>query len=210
MTSPVSSLGRLGLQVLHELPQPGLDLMDEWIGGLYDVMNQAEMDAPWQPRYNTVHTAKHLEYDWKDARDWMAEIGYDPGHWVHKLLLTDLVAEYGLTEGNSTLNLIYLFGFSNRGSGGLPLAGTDERFHIVGGNDQVPNLMANQLPSGSVQLEHKLKRIKKENSGSFKLWFQGIKQAVTCDVLVMAMPLKYIYTSMKPQWQKNTLIKLLN
>ena len=97
-----------------------------------------------------------------------------------------------ITEGNSALNLIYLLGFNNRGSGGLPLAGTDERFHIVGGNDQVPTLMAEQLPSGSIQYEHKLRKIKKENSGSFKLWFQGVNQAVQCDVLVMAMPLNLI------------------
>ena len=33
--------------------------MDDWVGGLYDIMNQAEMDAPWQPKYNTVHTPAH-------------------------------------------------------------------------------------------------------------------------------------------------------
>ena len=35
------------------------------------------------------------------------------------------------------------------GNGGL--VGTDEKYHVVGGNDQIPARMASQLPQGSIQ-----------------------------------------------------------
>jgi len=166
------------------------DLMDEWVGGLYDIMKTAQMDAPWQPTYNT-HTAKHVEYDFKDAIDWMTEIGYPSYHWVHKLLLADLVAEYGITVGNSALNLIYLLGWNTHNSGGLPLAGTDERLHVVGGNDLIMTGMADQLPSGSIELEKKLIAITGPYGGPFTLHFED-RTSASCDVLVLSLPMNLI------------------
>lgn len=162
-------------------------LMDVWVNDLYDVMKRAQQDAPWQPQYNTAHTAKHLEYDDKDAIQWMTELGYPSTDWVHKLLLADLVAEYGITEGNSALNLIYLLGWNTRNSGGLPLAGTDERLHVVGGNDLIPQRMADELPSGTVQLEKHLEAITGNYGGPFTLEFTD-NSSETCEVLVLALP----------------------
>ena len=79
------------------------DLLDEWVGGLYEVFKQTQKDAPWQPFYHS-HTSNHVLYDQMNAIDWMTSIGYPSSHWVHKLLLTDLVAEYGITDNNSALN----------------------------------------------------------------------------------------------------------
>ena len=172
------------------------DLLDEWVGGLYAVMKQALMDAPWQPQYNTVHTAKHIEYDFLNAIQWMTNLGYPSTHWVHKLLLTDLVAEYGITDNNSALNLIYLLGWNTRNSGGLPLAGTDERLHVVGGNDLVMSGMAGELPSGTIQLEHKLVQIDGDHGGPYTLHFETGSSSptfsTTCDVLVMSLPINLI------------------
>jgi monoamine oxidase len=170
------------------------DLMDEWVGGLYDIMKRAQQDAPWQPMYNTLHTDKHIEYDYKDAIDWMTEIGYPSHHWVHKLLLADLIAEYGITVGNSALNLIYLLGWNTHNSGGLPLAGTDERLHVVGGNDLIMHGMADQLPAGSIEMEKKLVAIDgtiKAPGGPYTLHFDD-RSSATCDVLVMALPMNLI------------------
>jgi monoamine oxidase len=172
------------------------DLLDEWVGGLYEVMKQALMDAPWQPQYNTVHTAKHIEYDFLNAIQWMTNLGYPSTHWVHKLLLTDLVAEYGITDNNSALNLIYLLGWNTRNSGGLPLAGTDERLHVVGGNDLVMSGMAGELPSGTIQLEHKLVQIDGDHGGPYTLHFETGSSSptfsTTCDVLVLSLPINLI------------------
>lgn len=162
-------------------------LLDVWVNGLYNTMKQAEKDAPWQPQYNTVHTARHIEYDNLDAIDWMTQIGLPSSDWVHKLLLADLVAEYGITEGNSALNLIYLLAWNTRNSGGLPLAGTDERLHVIGGNDRIPQTMADQLPAGTVELGKKLVAITGNYGGPFTLEFAD-NSSTTCEVLVMSLP----------------------
>jgi monoamine oxidase len=169
------------------------NLMDEWAGGLYNTMKRAQQDAPWQPLYNTEHTAEHLLYDQITAIEWMNTLGYDSSNWVHKLLLTDLVAEYGITEENSALNLIYLLGWNPHNSGGLPLAGTDERLHVVGGNDRVMHGMADELPAGTIETGRKLEAIGPNGSGYTLSFDTGPDE--TCDVLVMALPLglvKYI------------------
>jgi monoamine oxidase len=122
-----------------------------------------------------------------EAGDWLAENGIGRKHWVHKLLMSDLVAEYGLIDNNSALNLIYLLGWSTRRSGGLPLAGTDERFHVVGGNDRVIRAMAAQLPPGTLQLGKALAAVRGHGDGPYALSFSDGSQA-ECDQLVFAMP----------------------
>jgi len=167
------------------------DLLDEWVGGLYDIMKRAQQDAPWQPLYNTEHTLEHIYYDNLDAIQWMDELGYPSNHWVHKLLLADLVAEYGITVGNSALNLIYLLGWNTRNSGGLPLAGTDERLHVVGGNDRIMTGMYDQLPAGSVEMEKQLVAINGNYNGPYTLHFDD-RSSTSCDVLVLSLPMNLI------------------
>ncbi len=163
------------------------NLMDEWVGGLYETFKRAQMDAPWQPLYNSFND-EHMRLDQMTAIDWLTEIGYDSAHWVHKLLMTDLVAEYGLLEENSALNLIYLLAWNTHNSGGLPLAGTDERLHVVGGNDLIPQRMAAELHDGTIQIEHKLTEIHGDHSGPYSLKFANIPGYVEYDKLVLAMP----------------------
>jgi monoamine oxidase len=69
------------------------DLMDRWVGSLYDIMKRAQQAAPWQPTYNS-HNPQHEIYDHLDAIAWMEsdEVGLSRDDWVHKLLLADLVA----------------------------------------------------------------------------------------------------------------------
>jgi monoamine oxidase len=164
------------------------NLMDVWVEDLYDTMKRAQQDAPWQPQWHT-YNAMHREYDDLDAIDWMTQLGYPSSDWVHKLLLADLIAEYGITEGNSALNLIYLLGWNTHNSGGLPLAGTDERLHVVGGNDLIMTGMADQLPAGTIELEKKLAAITSApgGAGPFTLEFEDLSTAM-CDVLVLALP----------------------
>ncbi len=168
------------------------DLMDEWVGGLYETMKRAQMDAPWQPFYNAFNP-EHERLDNLDAIEWMEspEVGYSRTHWVHKLLLADLIAEYGITVGNSALNLIYLLAWNGRGSGGLPLAGTDERLHVVDGNQQIPQRMADQLPEQSIKYDKKLVAIDAAQNGRYALHFDDLS-SYTCKILVLALPMNLI------------------
>ena len=175
------------------------DLLDEWVGSLYETMKRAHQDAPWQPQYNSVHTSEHLRLDNLPAISWLEEIGYDSTHWIHKLLLTDLVAEYGVIDDlgatgpdNSALNLLYLLAYNTRNSGGLPLAGTDERLHVVGGNDQIVHRMADELPSGSIETGRKLEAIVGPYEGPYTLIFDTGPDE-SCEVLVMSLPLGLVH-----------------
>jgi monoamine oxidase len=176
------------------------NLMDVWVDHLYEPFKQALMDAPWQPLINTVHTPGHIYYDTTTARDWLTqELQLPETDWVHRLLMTDLVAEYGslgsiqdYPEGdrNSAINLVYLLGWNVRSSGGLPLAGTDERLHVVGGNDRVITRMEEELPAGTVETGRKLVAIEPGGVKEFRLVFEDT--SVDCDIVVMAMPYSLI------------------
>jgi len=181
-----SSVGEEEVYLIDGVLRSEADLLTEWLGGLYELVKRAQQEAPWQPFYN-AYTDAHRKYDWMEAGDWLAENGIGRKHWVHKLLMSDLVAEYGLIDNNSALNLIYLLGWSTRRSGGLPLAGTDERFHVVGGNDRVIRAMAAQLPPGTLQLGKALAAVRGHGDGPYALSFSDGSQA-ECDQLVFAMP----------------------
>jgi monoamine oxidase len=162
------------------------NLMDEWVSGIYELMKRTQQRAPWQPLYN-AHTADHYELDHITAQDWLTQNGIGPGSWVHQLLMTDLVAEYGVTDNNSALNLIYLLGWTTRNSGGLPLAGTDERFRVKTGNGSVISKMAEQLGHDRIQTGKKLIAIHGEYAGPYQLTFED-GSIDSCEKLVIAMP----------------------
>ena len=61
--------------------------------------------------------------------------------------------EYGReTTDQSSLNLVYLLGFQPQPGNFRIFGASDERYHIVGGNQQLPTAIANSLPSGSINL----------------------------------------------------------
>lgn len=181
-----SSVGEEEVYLIDDALYSEADLLSEWLGGLYELFKRAQQEAPWQPFYYDYND-KHLEYDWIEAGDWLEQNGIDRGQWVHKLLMSDLISEYGLIDNNSALNLIYLLGWSTRNSGGLPLAGTDERFHVVGGNDQVVHRMAEALSAGTIERGKRLVAVRGDVAGPYTLWFSD-KTSAVCDQLVFAMP----------------------
>ncbi len=70
----------------------------------------------------------------------------------------------------------------------LPAPGADERWHVKGGNDQVPALLAEALPAGSMHLETPLEALRAHVDGSYELRFGGVADPVVADVLVLALP----------------------
>jgi monoamine oxidase len=183
------------------------DLLDEWVGGIYDLMKRAQQRAPWQPFYDGYNAA-HLELDNMTAQDWLTQNGYGSDHWVHQLLMTNLIAEYGRTDDNSALNLIYLLGWTTRNSGGLPLAGTDERFRVKTGNGSVVEKMAEQIGHERIETGRKLVAVQGEYNGPYTLVFDDGSSTVT-EKLVLAMPYHLIkYVEFDPRiWNGFSLAK---
>ena len=99
-------------------------------------------------------------YDWIEAR-------VPGGHASDMGRLLDVAynIEYGnVTTQQSSLNLVYLL-FNVRQFS--VFGASDERFHIVGGNERLPKAIAAALPSGTVKLNTALKGIVHNGDNSY-------------------------------------------
>ncbi len=61
-------------------------------------------------------------------------------------------------------------------------------FHVRGGNDRVPQGLADALPDGALHLETPLKALRRNADGTFRLRFGGMADEVTADQVVLALP----------------------
>jgi monoamine oxidase len=147
--------------------------------------------APFPTLYNaSTPTGQMLDntslYDWIE--------NYVPGGHSSQLgafLDTAYNQEYGLdTHEQSSLNLVYLLGLQAK-PGNFSIYGkSDERYHILGGNDQIPQAIAASLPAGSVLTGWRMTAIALNHDGSFTLTFTvaGATQTVVADRVILTMP----------------------
>jgi monoamine oxidase len=105
-------------------------------------------------------------------------------------MLANTVSENGGDPGDqSALDLIFLTG-SNARNSLAPLPGVDEKYHVIGGNDQLVTGMAGQLPEGSIERGHKLVALRENADRSHSLTFEvgGSTFDVVADHVVLALP----------------------
>lgn len=98
--------------------------------------------------------------------------------------------EYGAdTSVQSALNIVYLLGFQPTEGQFAIFGASDERYHVIGGNEQIPDAIASSLPSGSVLTGCQLTRIVANRDGSSTLTFGGghSSQTVTADHVILCM-----------------------
>ena len=118
-----------------------------------------------------------------------------------KLCYQDVISEYGgPPETQSALNLLYVLGYFDSASSGRGfqptgypyLAGTDEKYHIHGGNYQVIQGMANELPAGTIQLGQKLVAVVLNSDGTYTCTFQNssgtLSEVTNIEHVVLAIP----------------------
>ena len=73
---------------------------------------------------------------------------------------------------------------------------SDERYHIIGGNQQLPVAIANSLPSGSIKLNWRMTAIAHNSDGSFTVTFatpNGTQQ-VPFDRVILTIPFSVLRT----------------
>lgn len=153
---------------------------------------QAQLNAaPWPTTYNSF-TAAGEALDDTSVFEWIQK--YVPGGHSSRLgeyLDTAYNQEFGLdTDEQSSLNIVYELGFQNDPSVLSIYGQSDQRFHILGGNEQLPRAIAAALPRGSVRTGWRLTAIKKNHDGSYSLTFDirgGIK-VVVADRVIMTVP----------------------
>ncbi|MFZ5892299.1 MAG: flavin monoamine oxidase family protein [Myxococcota bacterium] len=145
--------------------------------------------ADYPTRYDSFTEAGALldsmsVYDWIESR-------VPGGHRSRLGTLLDLAynTEYGAeTRDQSALNLVYLLGYQPNDTAMSVFGESDERYHIRGGNQQLPNKMAAAL--GNVVYGHALRRLRRTSAGRYSMCFArgGGSVEVVADYVVLAIP----------------------
>lgn len=174
----------------------GLPVVDLWsgqppesedtlfFGGEYYPRSQAErdferimpvleeqLDAAGFPTTYQQATAAGRELDQMSIADWIAL--YVPGGHeapLGRLLDVAYRVEFGWDTGDqSALNLLYLLGSQRDPRHFFMFGDSDERYHIAGGNEQLPRALAHHIssrePASVVYLNHRVCRIAQDHSG---------------------------------------------
>lgn len=179
-----------------------------WLGGARYA--QSELNADWQefgwalfhdaalkvPRATYLHHGHAARaWDRMSASEWIQR--FVPGGLsgrFGKLCHANLISEYGgPPESQSALNLVYLLGYDDSTADGFQpvshpvLAGSDEKWHVRGGNDQLIDGLVSRLPAGTIALGRRLVALAENPDGSFTLTFDAGPEAVA-DHVVLAIP----------------------
>jgi monoamine oxidase len=154
----------------------------------------ADVSAASYPTLYNLSTERGRELDNMSIAEYIDT--YVPGGHSSKLgQLLDVAynIEYGgETTEQSSLNMLYLLAYS--GQGQLRIFGpSNEKYHVVGGNDQIPARMASALP-GQITFGSELVAIRRNNDGSWGLSFRG-GRPVTADRVVIAIPFSILRSS---------------
>jgi len=147
---------------------------------------QADLEAVGDIDY-TGATPRGYRLDHTSLADYIEQLTDDDV--LAELLNVAYNIEYGAETGNQTaLNLLFLLGYSPRNSFDI-FGGSDERYHIRGGNDQLVSRMASLL-TGSIQTGAPLAAIRQKTDGRYRLDFSsgsGVK-SVVADHVILALP----------------------
>ena len=164
--------------------------------------------APFPTLYNQFTPAGY-QLDHTSVYDWIEQF-VTGGHSSNMGQLLDVAynIEFGReTNVQSSLNLVYLLGFQPS-AGGFSIFGTsDERFHIIGGNQQLPQAIAASLPDGSIKLKWGMTAIARNSDGTLTVTFStpGGAKTATFDHVILTMPFSVLRTLDYSQARFNSL-----
>jgi len=201
----------LGLKLdnLLAAEQNGTELMGYFDGRPYSFAEMTDdLKAAWQKIHRDVSAASYpttfeistergRELDRLSIVDWIEEsIPGGNRSRLGQLLDVAYNIEYGGESSvQSSLNLLYLLGYS--GQGQLRIFGpSNEKYHVAGGNDQITDRLAERLP-GQIRTGMELVAVKRNTSGSYTLTFSQASgtTTVTADRVVLAIPFSILRSS---------------
>jgi monoamine oxidase len=158
---------------------------------LQDDVNAADYPTTWDS-----YTDRGRELDAMSIVDWIEEsVPGGSRSRFGQFLDVAYNIEYGAEcRDQSSLNLLYLLGYSPRKNFSL-FGESDERFHIRGGNDQLPARLADEVGDGQIQLGTALVAIAR-NGQRFDLWLTrgGSTFKRTADKVLLALPFSILRT----------------
>ncbi|MFN8356792.1 MAG: FAD-dependent oxidoreductase [Spirosomataceae bacterium] len=149
------------------------------------------------------------EFDLLSIDAYLEKIGMTG--WLTKLFQVAFAGEYGLdTDQQSSLNFLELFSpDTGKKHNKFELFGkSDERYKIIGGNDQIPSQLA-ELQKDNLVFDSKLSEVIEPKTGGYVLKFDG-KPEVKADIVVLAIP----FTTLRevqlkriklPEWKRRSI-----
>ena len=154
-------------------------------------------DAGYPTLYNSS-TQAGRDLDAMSVYDWI-ESRVPGGHASPMGQLLDVAynIEYGnVSQQQSSLNLVYLLGFSPKPGNFVIFGASDERYHIVGGNERLPQAIAAALSAGTVVLNTALTAIARRSDGTFDLTLKtGSTSTVkNFDRVILTIPFSVLRT----------------
>src|SRR5439155_11919906 len=183
---------------------------DYFFGHYYtDVQAQADFNPVWNKVKKDVNAASYptLYNNFTDAGrvlDHMSiyvwiESRVPGGHTSPMGQLLDIAynIEYGnVTQEQSSLNLVYLLGFSSNPGNFQIFGASDERYHIVGGNERLPQAIAASLSPDTVQLNTALTGIVRNPDATYTISLKSGSTTSTrvVDRVIMAIPFSVLRT----------------
>ena len=157
---------------------------------------KSDVQAASYPTLYNLSTERGRQLDSMSIVDWIEESV--PGGTTSRLgQLLDVAynIEYGAEcSQQSSLNLLYLLGYS--GQGQLRLFGpSNEKYHVSGGNDRIVTGLATQL-SGQIVAGSALTRIAQRAGGGYDLSLRRAGKVTTqiADRVVLALPFAVLRT----------------
>ena len=170
-------------------------------GAVYHAVKKDVNAAGYPTRYDSYTAAGYL-LDQLSVYDWI-ETRVPGGHRSPMGQLLDVAynIEYGgEATDQSSLNLIYLLAYQPQPGNFRIFGRSDERYHLIGGNEGLPRAMAASLPAGAVRPNTVLRAIVFDGS-SYTLMFEDrLAQApntrfqIAADRVIMAIPFSVLRT----------------
>lgn len=162
---------------------------------IYPSIASAAKAAPFPTLYNH-YTPDGLRYDRMSAREFiLATIPGGLGSRIGWLMDLNVTTENGGdSTDQSALEYIYMLGYMQAITGhthqAFYLVGTDERYHVIGGNDQVVGAMVKRLPQTNLLANHALVSLVRRSDGSYAATFTSALQTTElhADHVVLALP----------------------
>ncbi|MEA2159133.1 MAG: monoamine oxidase [Solirubrobacteraceae bacterium] len=160
---------------------------------------QGQVQATGYPTLYHSYTQAGYSFDHMSLHDWIA--AYVPGGYGSQLgqvLDAAYNEEYGAdTTDQSALNLIYLLGYKAKPGNFQIYGASDERFHIDGGNQQLPEAIASHLTGTglvSIKKNSRMNTIARNSNGTVSLLFDGSSTPVIADQVILCMSFSVLRT----------------
>jgi len=157
---------------------------------MFDAL-EADVDAAPFPTTFDAFTPQARALDLMSIRDWIeSRVPGGSAAPLGQLLDTAYNIEFGAdTTVQSSLNLVYLLGFQPTVTGLDAFGESDERFHIRGGNQRLPEAIARRLDD-QVVTGHRLVRLEQTAHGRYRCSFERGRTTIELDsdLVVLALP----------------------